>query len=266
MILPDHTAVEQVIRQVAADEIVPRFRNLKSHDIREKSRGDIVTTADIEAEKALISGLTALLPGARVVGEESAAEDPGVLHLLAGDGPCWIIDPVDGTRNFSKGDPRFAVIVALAQGGKTLAGWIYDPLQDVFAHAQAGQGAWIGTQRLKVSDRGERGSLGPGMVKRLTECRLSAGRPLPKEMTRYHCVGLEYIDLARGKLDFAAYGGKLKPWDHAAGTLMVREAGGYDRLLMADHPYQPVPTQNGEMLIVARDAEQWRSVREDIRP
>ncbi|MGQ0675326.1 MAG: inositol monophosphatase family protein, partial [Rhodospirillales bacterium] len=81
--------------EIAALEIMPRFRNLAAGDIRKKHGGETVTVADEAAERALSPRLAALLPGSGVLGEEGAAADPGTLALLAGDAPVWVIDPID---------------------------------------------------------------------------------------------------------------------------------------------------------------------------
>ena len=116
--LPDSESVIRLMESMAAREIVPRFRHLGDHDISEKNPGDLVTTADIEAERALALGLPSLVSGSVVVGEEDAETNPAVLTALAGPRPVWLIDPLDGTNNFAHGKPCFAVIVALCQAGE----------------------------------------------------------------------------------------------------------------------------------------------------
>ena len=138
----DPEKVAQHIRETAEAEIIPRFRQLGQGDIREKKPGDFVTLADLEAERRLTERLGALLPASVVLGEEAAFADRGRLDLLAGDAPVWVIDPVDGTANFARGEPAFAVIVALIERAELRAGWIYEPLADTMVMAEAGQGAW----------------------------------------------------------------------------------------------------------------------------
>src|SRR5437868_34109 len=127
----DPGKVAEHIRETAQAEILPRFGLLRREDIREKRPGDFVTLADLEAERQLTQRLGGLLPGSVVLGEEAAAQDRSRFDLLAGDAPVWVIDPVDGTTNFARGKPGFAVIVALVQRAIVRAGWIYDPLADV---------------------------------------------------------------------------------------------------------------------------------------
>lgn len=145
-------AVATIIRDVAREEILPRYNTLKVHEVRAKSHpGDLVTVADVAAEAALGKRLRDLLPGSVVVGEEGTAADPGLLRLLTEDAPVWVLDPVDGTRNFAHGIPRFAVMVALVRGGDTVCGWILDPVADVLYVAEQGAGSWRDGERIHVS-------------------------------------------------------------------------------------------------------------------
>src|SRR5262245_2136493 len=113
--LPDIDRVREAITEVAAQEIMPRFCNLAAADIRKKPGDETVTVADEAAEHALTHRLHDLLPGSLVVGEEAAAADQGVLARLGGDEFVWVIDPIDGTRNFANGKPDFGVMVALVR-------------------------------------------------------------------------------------------------------------------------------------------------------
>ena len=263
--LPDSKDVIRIMESVAAREIVPRFRHLAGHDIAEKNPGDLVTIADIEAERALARELPPLVPGSVVVGEEGAEEDPSVLEALAGERPVWLVDPIDGTHNFAHGKPCFAVIIALCQDGELRAGWIHDPLSDLTAWAMAGGGAWIrendAVRRLGAVTPAPmtemEGSLGTSLRKRLTAKRDAGDAEVPALMVRYRCVGQEYLDLARGRLHFARYGGRLKPWDHAAGVLIHREAGGFGALIEGRAPYNPRPGIIQGSLLLAPDANAW---------
>ncbi len=263
--LPDSEKVTQIIRETAATLITPRFRQLSEDDVREKSPGDLVTIADVEAEKHLEAELTALLPGSLVVGEEEAEDFPSVLTRITGDAPVWVLDPLDGTRNFAHGREPFAVIVAYCQGGETLMGWIHDPLTDETIWAAKGQGCWSGNNRLTLPTtlplEQMKGSLSPNVARRL---RPASG--VPTRISRVGCVGRDYMDLALGRLHFARYAFRLKPWDHAAGVLIHNEAGGASRLIKADRNYHPdlkpkdAETAN-EVLILAPDTTSLESLR-----
>ncbi len=234
--------VASLIRNVAEAEIIPRFQKLSDSDISEKAPGDLVTIADVESEKALTRELTDLLPGSVAIGEEGVAANVETLNALSDDHPVWIIDPVDGTHNFAHGTPCFAVIVSLVHKGQIFAGWIHDPVENTTIYAEQGAGTWENGDRLQLNKERPVDQM-TGSLKRSTRHKIEAqqtngGTGLPKIIKRYRCVGREYMDLARGKIDFAAYSGLLKPWDHVAGVLMYREAGGMDKMIETDEAYQ----------------------------
>ena len=263
--VPDIDTVGAHLREVAAAEVLPRFRALQTHEISEKASGDLVTTADLESERALEAALTDLLPGSVAVGEEAAEHDPEVLAALSGTSPVWLIDPVDGTHNFAHGIPRFALIVALVCDGRTRAGWILDPVNDRLAVAEeGGGGAWLDGARLRVprgvAVEAMNGSLARRLRERLAERREKGEAGLPASVVRYRCVGLEYMDLAGGALHFARYGGRLKPWDHAAGVLLHGESGGYARLGDGERDYTPAEGVVQELLLLAPEETAWHTL------
>lgn len=266
--LPDPAAVIRIIREVAAAEILPRFRNLAADDVGSKGSSpyDLVTVADIESEKRLSERLRALAPGSLVVGEEGAEADRGLLAALAGEAPVWVLDPVDGTVNFAHGRACFAVIVAWCLGGETAAGWIYDPVADAVLWSAAGEGVWFedgkGRRAVCTSWAADiaamTGSLTPRAAARLYRAQAQHGGISPA-VVRYGCAGREYMDLATGAIDFAQYT-RLKPWDHAAGVLIHREAGGFSALRGGGSPYRPEPGILEETLLLAPDEESWRTL------
>lgn len=273
---PDADKVIAIIRRVAAAEIMPRFGKLGPDEISEKlGPKDLVTIADTLAEHALAEALTQLRPGSVVVGEEAADADPDSLQALAGDAPVWLIDPVDGTNNFVRGVACFAVIVGYCVDGDIRAGWIYDPIADATIWAKEGEGAWLDTaaerRRLRLpapkAVAQMTGSLGHRWSKRLKE-RLKAGIGLSvPRFVRYGCTGREYMDLASGRLDFAAYT-RLKPWDHAAGVLIYREAGGIAQITHDKRDYirdyRPLPTISEATLLLAPNHACWRGLKSSL--
>jgi fructose-1,6-bisphosphatase/inositol monophosphatase family enzyme len=249
---PDPRLVAEIIREAAQAEILPRFGHLAAGDIREKKPGQLVTDADVAAERMLSRRLTEMLPGSLVVGEEAVDGDPDLLHRLEGSEAVWVIDPVDGTANFAKGNPRFAVIIALVVDGVTRMGWIYDPMAERMVIAELGGGAWLnGQQRLSVLPAGPLASL-RGSVKRSGKMK-----GLVAEVGRKGSAAHDYIDLVTDRLHFAHFK-TLMPWDHAAGVLIHAEAGGFARLLN-DKPYRPVYCGAG--LLLAPTEECWHSLR-----
>ncbi|MDH3235872.1 MAG: inositol monophosphatase, partial [Alphaproteobacteria bacterium] len=251
-------------REVAEADILPRFQRLTAGDIEQKTGpNDLVTAADLDAEAALTRRLTDLLPGSKVVGEEAAAKDPTVLARLDDVAPVWIIDPVDGTWNFTRGNSDFTVIVALVEGGKTRIGWIHDPIGDATVIAEEGAGTWEDGKRLTVAM--------PTNLTAMTAALYVGARRTPEMHARVKalkhdlgprsylsCAGAEYLALARGSTHYAVFT-RLLPWDHAAGHLIHGEAGGYARM-MDDRPYRPLPIDGN--LLLAPDEGVWRKLRD----
>lgn len=267
MAIPSDAEVGKIIREVAAAEIMPRFRNLSADDVRCKSSPqDLVTAADIATEQVLTRALSALLPGCHVVGEEAADANPQVLDWLAEPAPVWIIDPVDGTNNFANGRECFAVLLALCVDGATVAGWIYDPVTQRMVRARQGQGAWVedehgSAQPLRIAAGDDitvmRGSL-PYRAAKVLRRQLAEGTAgLPCKIGRLGSTGREYADLACGTLDFAEYL-RLKPWDHAAGVLIHQEAGGCGLIRQSATPYHLWPMLTERTLLLAPSRAAWR--------
>ncbi|GAA0794912.1 inositol monophosphatase family protein [Spirilliplanes yamanashiensis] len=260
--------VSALVRRAADEAIRPRFRRLAEGDVSFKSPGDPVTVADHESEKLLTEGLTALLPGSSVVGEEAVAEDPGLLGRAADAGDVWVVDPLDGTKNFAAGHGPFAVMVALLRGGALVAGWILDVPNDSLAVAEAGSGAYVDGVRLHA--RGDapaaaelRGAVAmtylPDHLKAHVETRRDAlGAVLPP----LHCAGEEYPAVVAGRQDFVLFWRTL-PWDHAPGALLVREAGGVVRRF--DGSDYTVGDDRTGLLVAANDGI-WHAARSVLLP
>ncbi len=224
---PLHDAVVALMRRVGRDIILPRFRMLAADEVAEKTPGDFVTIADRESEAVLTEGLSALLPGSRVLGEEAEALDPGALGDLSA-GALWIVDPLDGTNNFAEGKTPFAVMVALAVDGVARAGWILDPVGGRLCHATRGGGAFVDGARIVAT-----GGAGPSQAaialhflsdeRRADLVARAEGRfalvPIPR------CAGEQYPRLALGENDVALFE-RAQPWDHVPGALILEEAGG----------------------------------------
>jgi len=248
----DPQAVAAIIRDTAQTVILPRFQHLEANQIREKNPGDFVTIADTEAEAMLSARLTDLLPGSLVVGEEAVAADCSVLDRLSSDAPVWIIDPVDGTANFARGNSKFAVIIALAHHGRTVQGWIHDPVSGLMAVGESGSGAFIGERRLLVDKV-------VALQEMLGVCRKTPGlKREVKSIYRNGSAAHDYLDLLEGRAHFAHYM-RLKPWDHAAGVLMHLEAGGVSGLCDG-RPYAPTLWEGH--LLMAPSLESWEQLRQ----
>jgi fructose-1,6-bisphosphatase/inositol monophosphatase family enzyme len=255
--------VEGLLREVSAAIIMPRFQRLAAGEIVEKTPGELVTIADRESEIRLDAGLRALLPGSVVVGEEAVAADPATIERLSMDAPVWLIDPVDGTANFAAGRAPFGVMVALVRGGETVAGWIFDPLDNTMAVSERGAGAFVDGVRLRTSPanvawgdlRGAALSRFFTPTERANIMKASAG--LGALLPGFNCAAREYVEIASGRQHFAAFR-RVLPWDHAPGVLLVLEAGG-TALKLDGRAYVPADTSPG--LLMAQNAPMWREVR-----
>ena len=221
-------AVAALMRETARAVILPRYQQLAAHEVTAKAADDMVTIADTEAEAMLASGLAKLLPEAAIVGEEGTHADPTLVDRL-GDSLCWIIDPVDGTNNFAAGHPPFGIIVALAEAGETIAGWIYDPLTDRLCSAKRSGGAFINGERLTARSTGAEPPVLASSSLFLTdaqrEMRDTYISPHYTVVNIPRCAAEQYPRLVTGVNDLSSFQRTLA-WDHAAGALFVNEAGG----------------------------------------
>ena len=223
-----HDDVATLMREVARDVVMPRYQNLRAEEISEKAADDLVTIADKESEIRLAEGLSRILPEAGIIGEEACAADPAILER-AGDGLNWIIDPIDGTGNFAAGRPPFGIMIALADAGTTLAGWILDPLTGRLCHATLGAGSYIDGEQVQARESGDPLPVAALAVyfmsdeERADIQRRADGRFAVVDIPR--CAAEQYPRLVLGQNDVSVFARTL-PWDHAAGTLFLNEAGG----------------------------------------
>ena len=217
-----------VMQDAATRAILPRYQTLAAHEIDAKAADDVVTIADKEAELILAEGLARLLPDAAIVGEEAAHADPALLDRL-GNALCWIIDPVDGTNNFAAGKPPFGVMIALAEAGETIAGWILDPLTGRLCHAHRGAGAFVGEERITARVTGISPPIAAISLVFMDQDKREAMKA--HIAPHYHltdiprCAAEQYPRLVLGVNDVSIFERTLA-WDHAAGVLFVNEAGG----------------------------------------
>ncbi len=210
---------------------------LRKHTVRQKGFRDIVTEADIAAEQFITQKLRENFPNHGILAEEGGGNNlEASIH--------WLVDPLDGTTNFSRNNPNFAVTLAAVENGRAVVGVIYDPVRQHMFAAQQGKGATFNGAPLNTSS-----------TTRIEECVFSVDWPrdpsLREEMwllvgdllargrTLRACgsAALNMAYVAAGWLDLYV-GMDLKPWDHAAAGLIVREAGGVAETL-SNTPWTP---------------------------
>lgn len=257
----------QTLEMIAAEEITPRFRNLLDTEISDKGGGDFVTKADEESERRLTQILKDLLPGSLVVGEEAAHADPTIISRIAGEAPVWIIDPLDGTNNFARGNELFAVMAALVVGGESVIGAIHMPTRGLTALAERGSGAFMESRRLRTAPPRPaaeiRASVHTGYLPEDIKPRIAACAKTYQSNEEMYCAGRVYVALAEGAIDGALFW-RTKPWDHAMGTLILREAGGVDGFGNGE-PYRP--TMTGRYgLIATSGAQTFALLRDGLFP
>lgn len=220
-------AVNVAVRAArAAGQIILRYMNrLDRLEVIEKQRHDYVSEVDRFAEAEIIRELKRAFPRDAMLAEESGASGKSR--------NVWVIDPLDGTHNYLRGFPHFAVSIGLLENGEPTLGVVYDPLRDELFTADKGNGAYLNDRRIRVGKRdGLVGALlatgFPFRQRRHLEAQLGMTRALLAEAEDIRRTGSAALDIAyvaAGRLD-GFYEIGLKPWDMAAACVLVHEAGG----------------------------------------
>ncbi len=260
----DPEKIAEILKETAALHIMPRFQKLEDHEISAKtSPRDLVTEADIQTEAHLERILPDLLPGSRVIGEESVSRGETTLDILQRDDEkVWIIDPVDGTFNFAHGKSEFGLMLACVINGQTEHAWVYHVVDEKMHVAERGSGAYMNGTRLRVEPQNDISKFVAHVnYKFFPEEIRPQIKTVMKNFAQSYSIGSaahEYTRIATGQSDLIVYS-RLKPWDHLPGALIVEEAGGYiakwDR-----NPYTPKDDYAG--LIVTTSRENWEQAYE----
>lgn len=259
--------VTDILREAAETVVLPRFRALGERDVAEKAPGEVVTVADREAEELISRRLRGLrdLP---VVGEEATAADPKLTDALREAPAAWLVDPLDGTSNFVAGHTDFAVMAALVRSGETVASWIVQPVSGRAYVAEQGAGAWRDGEQVRrePAPADPARMHGAALTRFLApEARAHVQAAAPRFGALgpgVSCAGVDYPRLVDGEEDFVLFHRTL-PWDHAPGTLLLREAGGTARRPDGT-PYRPA--DDGVGLLNAADPACWETVRALLLP
>jgi len=259
-------AVSNAVRSAAERAILPRFRQLSSAAIIEKSPGDYATDADHETESLLTSALTALEPGVPIIGEEALAADATPMSTAHTHERVWVIDPVDGTNSFIDGSPDFATMVALVENNEVTASWIWQPIHGRMFTAVRGKGSFENGERITAptpdtDPMSWRGVLRTRMMPtELREVAMAGFDAAKLTHTPVSAAGVVYPMTVTGGLTHALYWRTL-PWDHAPGSLLAQEAG----LLVArldGSAYRPWDVRFG--VLTAANQRIWDAVRSTL--
>ena len=221
-------AVNVAVRAArAAGAIIQRYMNrVDSLIVEEKSRLDFVTEVDRLAEAEIVKELKRAYPDHAILGEESGQ--------IGKSAKVWVVDPLDGTHNYLRGFPHYSISIGFLDHGDPVHGVIYDPLRDELFTASKGDGAFINDRRMRVTKReGLQGAMlctgFPFRQREHLDAQLGMTRALlaqAEDIRRTGSAALDLAYVAAGRLDGYFEIG-LKPWDMAAGCVIVREAGGH---------------------------------------
>jgi len=204
------------------------FGEVEKLQVSLKGPANFVTAADRRAEETLYQELTKARPGYGFLGEEQGRREG------TDKNNTWIVDPLDGTTNFLHGIPQFAISIALEREGTMVAGLIYNPVSDEMFIAERGKGAFLNDQRIRVAARKQLSdSVIACGLPHIGRCDLALGaketglmQAQVAGLRRFGAAALDLAWIAAGRLD-AYWERNLKPWDMAAGIVLVREAGGF---------------------------------------
>lgn len=218
-----HRASEKAARSLTRD-----FNEVENLQVSTKGPGDFVSAADRRAEEIIFEELKKARPDYSFLMEENGA--------VKGSNPeyRWIIDPLDGTTNFLHGLPHWAISIALEHKGEIIAGLVHDPVKDDIFHAEKGKGAFMRRRRLRVSGRNDLmlATIATGAPRRSQAQRdkfiaeYRAMISVAPGLRRFGAAALDLAYVAAGRFD-GFWERDLKPWDIAAGLLIVKESGGF---------------------------------------
>ena len=244
--------------------ILPAMDRVDALDVQLKGRNDLVSEIDRQAEDAIADTIGRLYPDHAILGEEGGARTADAEFT-------WIVDPLDGTTNFLHGIPHFCTAIAVRQGATLLHGVVVDHVRNEAFTASRGGGAYLNGRRIRVAQR-----------PRVDDAIVAGGLPFPsveahldaygtmlrqfmrrcRTLRRQGAAALDMAYVAAGRVDgFVEFG--LKPWDMAASTVLVREAGGFvgdaaggDRFLKTGNAVAANPPLFRELLRIVRAAAQ----------
>ncbi len=284
-------SLAQLIRQAALEELLPRHGQLRAEEVHLHSDGTLFTAADIANEKRLVEGAKIICPHARATGEEEISEDPHEFLREALQQDVIIFDAIDGTGAFKRGEDTYGVMAAYISKGVTLAAAIYTPghaiknqdgtfrpEKDLMILAEKGKGCFVNGVKTTLANRPtsltEKARIAFACRNQDKEAESILAIGVPGYMERNNSSH-DYTRILLGESDATFYSegfmpltgqGKCPPWDHAAGVLAIREAGGYAALPYAqDHGVAYNPLICHDRLLVCANKDLFRDVMQHVR-
>ena len=250
-----------------SDSIIPIVREAANlmvrsgFDVMEKgSQVNLVTSSDLAVQEFLVGRLSGLIPGAGFLCEENDLADLSHEYV-------WIIDPIDGTANYARGIGDCCISVALARRGELVAGVVYIPWRDELYHAEKGFGAFMNGRPLKVSDRPMSACLfGTAMSAYRKEFAKVCSDIIfdvymrSNDVRRFGSAAVELCMLAAGQLDLY-FEMRLQPWDYAAASLIISEAGG----LSCGFDGKPLSLDKASLVLAANSEENLADILATVR-
>lgn len=240
----DAIAVAMDAAHRAGELALRRFR--QPQEIRGKGPADPVTATDLAAEELIVSAIRRVFPDHEFLGEEGHRAPADAEHL-------WVIDPIDGTRNYAHGIPFFCTALALAERGKLVLGVIHDPIRDETFHTVAGQGAYLNGQAIHVSRTTQIAdailSLSLVPAQQVGNAHVALPmlvrlQPMVESVRIMGSAALHLAYVACGRFD-VGFQDSIHPWDVLAGVLLVQEAGG----IVTDLMGRPVSTSSHDCIV-----------------
>jgi len=210
---------------IAGDLMRQELHKVASIPVTQKARHDYVTEIDRASEQQIVREIKRFHPDHAILGEEGGEQGESEF--------VWVIDPLDGTSNYLHGMPHFGISIALQVKGRTEHAVVYDPMRDEMFSASRGSGAHLNNTRIRVSARTSLDNAivatafpfrQRGMMSVYTGIFSDVYKKI-EDIRRYGSAALDLAWVAAGRMD-AFFEIGLKPWDVAAGALIVREAGG----------------------------------------
>jgi fructose-1,6-bisphosphatase/inositol monophosphatase family enzyme len=253
---------------------------------RTKADASLVTHFDQLSESAL-QALSDITPGALVVGEEAIDTDPGAFERLAHSEKVWVVDPIDGTGAFARGEPLYAIVAVLIEAGRSTHAVIFNPgisrvpgqesrpPRPFLVQATLGAGCYLNGKRVSLTRRPA--SMRDARVSFACRNQHQRFEPvLAERVMNYLPRGTaahDYATLLAGDRDAVFYSegyspegyGKCPPWDHAAGVLCIQEAGGVAGVPHAAEPVPYDPRQRYDQVLIAANPPLWREIYQHVK-